>query len=142
MLTKKITYTDYNGVERTEEFHFNLSKAEIMSMEMSVEGGMSSVLNNAIQSMDQTKLFNAFKDLVLKSYGVKSADGKRFIKNDELREEFEQSEPFSIIFMELMTDEKAASDFVNAIIPKDLAAKVQASAASGVITTSDANTMN
>lgn len=142
MLTKKITYTDYNGVERTEEFHFNLSKAEIMSMEMSVEGGMSSVLNNAIQSMDQTKLFKAFKDLVLRSYGVKSADGKRFIKNDELREEFEQSEPFSIIFMELMTDEKAASDFVNAIIPKDLAAKVQASAASGVITTSDANTMN
>lgn len=142
MLTKKITYTDYNGVERTEEFHFNLSKAEIMSMEMSVEGGMSSLLQNAIQSMDQTKLFNAFKDLVLKSYGIKSADGKRFIKNDEIREEFEQSEPFSIIFMELMTDEKAASDFVNAIIPKDLAAKVQASTASGAITTSDANTMN
>lgn len=142
MLTKKITYTDYNGVERTEEFHFNLSKAEIMSMEMSVEGGMSSRLSNAVQSMDQTKLFKAFKDLVLMSYGVKSADGKRFIKNNELREEFEQSEPFSIIFMELMTDEKAASDFVNAIIPKDLAAKVQASVASGAITTSDANTMN
>lgn len=142
MLTKKITYTDYNGVERTEEFHFNLSKAEIMSMEMSVEGGMSSVLQNAVQSMNQTALFSAFKELVLRSYGVKSADGKRFIKNDELREEFEQSEPFSIIFMELMTDEKAASDFVNAIIPKDLAAKVQASAASGAITTSDTNTMN
>ena len=142
MLTKKITYNDYNGVERTEEFHFNLSKAEIMSMEMSVEGGMSSVLNNAIQPMDQTKLFNAFKDLVLKSYGIKSADGKRFIKNDALREEFEQSEPFSIIFMELMTDEKAASDFVNAIIPKDLAAKVQASTASGAIAASDTNTMN
>lgn len=121
MLKKTIKYTDYNGVERTEDFYFNLNKAEIMEMQLTTVGGLDAYLKKIISAQDMPTLMRIFKDLVLKSYGVKSDDGRRFIKNDQLREEFEQTEAYSILYMELSTDADAAAAFVNGIIPADVA---------------------
>lgn len=121
MLKKSVTYTDYNGNERTEDFYFNLKKAEIMEMELTTSGGLAEMIQRVVASQDTPTIVKIFKDLVLRSYGQKSLDGKRFIKNDQLREEFEQTEAYSIIFMELATDADAAAKFVNGIIPADLA---------------------
>lgn len=121
MLKKTIKYTDYNGVERTEDFYFNLNKAEIMEMQLTTVGGLDAYLKKIISAQDMPTLMRIFKDLVLKSYGVKSDDGRRFIKNAQLREEFEQTEAYSILYMELSTDAEAAAAFVNGIIPADVA---------------------
>ena len=121
MLTKTIKYTDYNGVERTEDFYFNLNKAGIMEMQLTTVGGLDAYLKKIISAQDMPTLMRIFKDLVLKSYGVKSDDGRRFIKNEKLREEFEQTEAYSILYMELSTDADAAAAFVNGIIPADVA---------------------
>ena len=121
MLTKTITYNDYNGVERTEDYLFNLSKAELMEMELSIAGGLSETIDKIIKTKDTPALVKIFKELLLNSYGVKSPDGKRFIKTDELREEFAHTEAYSKLFMELATNAEAAAAFVNGIIPADLA---------------------
>lgn len=118
MLKKTITYMDYNGVERTEDFYFNLSKAEIMEMELSTSGGLAEMITRIIAAQDAPAIIKIFKDLVLQAYGEKSPDGKRFIKNDKLREEFVQTEAYSQLFMELATDADAASAFVNGIVPE------------------------
>ena len=120
MLKKPFTYTDYNGVERTEDHYFNLNKAEVMEMEMSTKGGLAEMIQRIIAAQDAPAIIKIFKDLIRKSYGVKSADGKRFIKNDEIWAEFEQSEAYSMLFMELATDAEAASQFINGIVPADL----------------------
>ena len=117
MLKKTITYTDYNGVERKEDFYFNLTKAEIMEMEMSTSGGLTEMINRIVAAQDAPAIIKIFKELVLKAYGVKSPDGKRFIKSDELATEFAQTEAYSQLFMELATDADAASAFVNGIVP-------------------------
>ena len=126
MLKKHVEYIDYNGNERKEYHNFNLNKAEIMEMELSTSGGLAEMIQQSVASQDSPKIVKIFKDLVLKSYGQKSLDGKRFIKNDQIREEFEQTEAYSIIFMELATDADAAAKFVNGIVPADLS-KQQAS---------------
>jgi len=120
MLKKTVTYVDYNGVERTEDFYFNLSKAEVTEMELSVRGGLSAMLEELVKSGDNARIVEIFKDLVLRSYGEKSADGKRFVKSKELSEAFSQTEAYSEIFMELALDEKAAAAFVNGILPANL----------------------
>ena len=120
MLKKTITYTDYNGNERTEDFYFNLTKAEVMEMEMSTSGGLAETIQRIVAAQDAPAIIKIFKELVLKSYGVKSMDGKRFMKSDAIREEFAQTEAYSILFMELATDAEAASKFVNGIVPADL----------------------
>lgn len=120
MLKKTITYTDYNGVERTEDFYFNLTKAEIVEMQLTTIGGLDEMIQKIIDTKDQSAIITMFKDIVLRAYGVKSPDGKRFIKNDEVRDEFLQSEAYSIIFMELATDAEKAAAFVNGIVPADL----------------------
>ena len=117
MLKKTIIYTDYNGVERKEDFYFNLTKAEIMEMEMSISGGLTEMINRIVAAQDAPAIVKIFKELVLKAYGVKSPDGKRFIKSDELATEFAQTEAYSQLFMELATDADAASAFVNGIVP-------------------------
>lgn len=117
MLKKTITYTDYNGVERKEDFYFNLTKAEIMEMEMSISGGLTEMINRIVAAQDAPAIVKIFKELVLKAYGIKSPDGKRFIKSDELATEFAQTEAYSQLFMELATDADAASAFVNGIVP-------------------------
>lgn len=118
MLVKKVTYTDYKGVERTEELYFNLTKAEVAEMELSHAGGLSDHIKKIIEAQDGAQIISLFKDLILKSYGVVSPDGKRFIKSEQLKEEFVQTEAYSDLFMELASDADAASAFVNGIIPK------------------------
>lgn len=117
MLKKTFTYTDYNGVERTEDFYFNLSKAELMEMELSTTGGLAEMINKIVAAQDAPAIVKIFKELVLKSYGQKSADGRRFIKSKELADEFAQTEVYSQLFMELATDADAAAKFVNGIVP-------------------------
>lgn len=124
MLKKKVTYTDYNGVERTEDFYFNLSKAEIAEMELSTAGGFAEMIQKVIAAQDGPTIIKIFKDLVLKAYGEKSPDGKRFVKSEEITTAFTQTEAYSQIFMELATDAKAASEFVNGIIPNDMAEEI------------------
>ena len=124
MLKKIITYTDYNSVERTEPFYFNLSKAELMEMELGVTGGMTEMLNKIINAKDGPSLMKTFKEMIMKAYGVKSDDGKRLIKSEELSIAFTQTEAYSVLFMELITDDKAAADFVNGIIPNEIQAEV------------------
>lgn len=128
MLKKTMTFTDYNGVERTENFWFNLSKAEIMEMELGTEGGLAEMIQKIVAAKDAPSIVKIFKDLILKSYGEKSADGKKFVKSQELSEAFSQTEAYSDLFMELATDSDKASEFVNGIIPnvpKDQMAKLE-----------------
>ena len=126
MLKKTITYTDYNGVERTEDHYFNLTKAEVLEMEMGTTGGLAEWIKKVVAAQDQPAVIKLFKDLILKAYGEKSADGRRFIKSEEISTAFAQTEAYSILFMELATDADAASDFVNGIIPAGLAEQVAA----------------
>lgn len=118
MLKKTITYTDYNGLERTEDFYFNLSKAEITEMELSIDGGLTNMLNEIVAAKDGAKIIKTFKELVLKAYGEKSPDGRRFIKSKEISDAFSQTEAYSEIFMELAVNDEAAANFVKGIMPK------------------------
>ena len=130
MLKKTITYNDYNGVERTEDFYFNLSKAELMEMEMSISGGLTEMIEKIVATKDAPAIMKIFKELVLKAYGEKSADGKRFEKkNGALAEAFAETEAYSQIFMELATDADKAAEFVNGIMPGDIAKQLPKSKA-------------
>ena len=124
MLSEKIKYVDYNGVEREEVFLFNLSKAELMEMELGTTGGLADMIKNIVAAQDTPSIVKIFKELVLKAYGEKSPDGKRFIKVDEkgnpLSIGFSQTEAYSNLFMELATDADAAAKFVRGIIPGDI----------------------
>ena len=117
MLKKTITYTDYNQAERTEDFYFNLTKAEVMEMEMSTSGGLAEMIKKIVAAKDAPAIIKVFKDLILKAYGEKSPDGKRFIKSEEIPTAFAQTEAYSQLFMELATDPDKAAEFVNGIIP-------------------------
>lgn len=119
MIKKTAIYTDFNGNERTEDCYFHFSEPEILDLETSVEGGFfTKTVNDIINAKDGLKLSILMKDLMLKAYGVKSPDGKRFIKSEEISKEFSQTEAFSTLFMELITNDKAAADFVNMLVPK------------------------
>lgn len=118
MIKKTITYTDWNGLDRTEDFYFNLSRAEIAEMELSTAGGFAEMINKVVAAQDAPSIIKIFKDLILKSYGEKSADGKRFVKSPELSEAFAQTEAYSVLFMELATNADAAAVFINGIIPQ------------------------
>ena len=100
MLKKTINYTDYNGSEREEDHYFNLSKAEIMEMELSTAGGLSGMIQDIVKTQDGPAIMKIFKDIILKSYGKKSPDGKRFEKSEEISKAFEQTEAYSVLFME------------------------------------------
>lgn len=120
MLKRKITYTDYNGVERTEDFYFNLTKAELTRMELSVDGGMANMLQRVADAKDGPTIMKLFEELLLTAYGEKSDDGRRFMKSKAISEAFSQTEAYSIIFMELVTDDKKAAEFIQNIIPSDI----------------------
>lgn len=120
MFKKVHTYVDYNGNERTETFYFNLTKAEAIEMELTKEGTLSEWIQKVIDTNNVPEIISLFKEIVLKSYGEKSSDGRRFIKSHELSEAFSQTEAYSDIFMELATDANAAAEFVNGILPKDI----------------------
>ncbi len=120
MYVKEIEYTDFNGVARKEKFYFNLTKAEILDMELGKTGGLTEYIQKILQAQDTPAIMSLFKTLLLKSYGVKSDDGRRFIKNDQVREDFEQTQAFSDLYMLLALDDNEAAKFVNAIVPEDM----------------------
>lgn len=120
MIKRTMTYTDYDGNERTEDFYFNLTKAETTEMELSSEGGLTKLIEKIMAEQNSVEIIKVFKDLIRRSYGQKSLDGKRFIKSDELFEEFSQTEAYSDLFMELATNAESATAFVNGILPRDL----------------------
>ena len=122
MRKETITYTDYNNVSRTEDFFFNLNEAELTALQYGVDGGMKEMLERIVKSNDNKQIMACFHELIAKSYGEKSPDGKRFIKSHELSEAFAQTEAYSNLFMELATDADAAAKFVNGITPVEIPA--------------------
>lgn len=125
MLKKTITYTDYNGVERTEDFYFNLSKAEIAEMELSTEGGFAEMIQRIVNAKDAAAIVDIFKKMILKAYGIKSDDGKRFMKSKDISEAFSQTEAYSQLFIELSTNADAGAAFVKGIMPADMVAAAE-----------------
>lgn len=115
MVKKTITYKDYDGTQRTETFYFNLNRAELAKMQLSEKGGLAAKLTRITETNDVPALTKFFEELIERSYGVKSDDGRRFIKSRELYEEFEQTEAYSQLFMELAQDETKAAAFVNGV---------------------------
>lgn len=120
MLKKTMKWTDYDGNPREEDFYFNLTKAELMEMTLSISGGLDKYIERITKTQDTAKLIELFKEIIIKSFGVKSDDGKRFIKKPELVEEFTQTEAYSDLFTTLATDDKEAAAFINGIMPKEL----------------------
>ena len=123
MVVEKIKYTDFNGIEREEEFMFNLTEAEITEMELTTDGGLSDSIKKIIAAQDTPQIIKVFKMLLLKSYGEKSADGRRFVKSEKLSEDFSQTNAYSQLFMKLATDDKAAVAFINGIMPDSMQEK-------------------
>jgi hypothetical protein len=121
MLKKTITFTDFNGVEHTEDFYFHLSRTELVGMEASVEGGLREKLLTIVATEDTNQLFKTFKEIILASVGKRSKDGQQFEKSPEIVRAFESSPAFDVLFMELATDAEKASEFANGVIPPDLA---------------------
>lgn len=117
MLKKTITYTDYNGESRTEDFFFNLTKAECIELELSTEGGVQAMIERIIAEKDMKKLIEIFKELILRSYGEKTLDGKHFFKSAEISNAFACTEAYSELFMELASDADSAAKFVRGVVP-------------------------
>lgn len=124
MLKKSVTYEDFNGETVTEDFAFHLSKAELVEMEAERRGGLAAYLQHIVDSNDGAAIINAFKDLLTRSIGKVSVDGRRFEKTDAIRNDFMQSPAYSVLFMELATDAESAAEFVNGIIPQGLGDQV------------------
>lgn len=124
MIKKTITYTDYNDVERTEDFYFHLNKAELVDMQYSINGGLAEYYQRILKTNDEPELIKIFRDLVLKSYGVKTDDGRGFMKFDEngkpLSLAFSQTAAFVEIYTELASNDEKAAEFFNGIIPESL----------------------
>lgn len=120
MYSIKIPYEDYDGNPREEELFFHLNKAELLEMQSSWDGGLDKILKKIVDEKDQKRMIEMFKMIILKSYGKKSLDGKRFMKTPEITEEFTQTEAYSELFMKLATDDKVAAEFINGIMPKNL----------------------
>lgn len=121
MLKKNIKYVDYDGNARAEDFYFNLNKAEVIELQLGTVGGLTKILEKIVQEKDTSRIIEYFKTIILKAYGEKSADGRRFIKSQELRDAFEQTEAYSELFMELASDAKMAAEFINGVLPKEAA---------------------
>lgn len=120
MLKKTITYTDYNGVVRTEDFFFNISKAELVEMEVSEINGLGDTLKAIAEANDGKQIIAHFKKIVLDAYGEKSPDGRAFVKSDEIKTHFSQTEAYSVLFMELATQADSATAFINGILPSNM----------------------
>lgn len=117
MLAKTITYTDFEGVERTETHYFHFSDSEIMKMEMGTTGGLGNKLRKIIEAQDAPEIMKNFEDIVLKAYGIKNPDNRTFEKSETISRAFSQTGAYDKLFMELVTDPKAAAAFVNAVLP-------------------------
>jgi hypothetical protein len=141
MLKRNITYEDFDGNTVTEVFYFNLSKTEIVELEVEYEGGLEKSIQRIIEAKDYEVLIREFQRLILLSYGVKSEDGKRFVKSDQLREEFKQTAAYDALFVELAADENAAADFFIGVVPKDLADGVRTELAATTLPTDSTGAM-
>lgn len=119
MLKKTITYTDYFGLERTEDFYFHMTEAELMKMQLSSYGGLAEQLKAIIDAKDAPTIVKIFEDIILTAYGQKSEDGRRFMKSEDIKNSFKETEAYSKLFVELTTNADAAANFVNGIIPAD-----------------------
>lgn len=126
MIVRNIKYTDYNGNEREEEYCFHLTKAELMEMQLSVNGGLEALVRQIVMTQDTKKIVSIFKEIIMKSFGVKSLDGKRFIKDEDVLKEFMQTEAYSQLFIELATDADKAAAFIEGILPADLKEEIDA----------------
>ena len=120
MLKKTITYEDFNGNNRTEDFYFNLTSSEITEMELSTDGGFDELLNRVIQKQSGSVIIKVFKDILLKAYGEKSIDGRKFEKSEKISDDFYHTNAYDVLFMELVTDAKKAAEFIKAIMPENL----------------------
>ncbi len=120
MLKKTITYVDYNDQKRTEDYWFHLTKSELIELDASNEGGLETTIRKIIKETDTKRIVELVKDLVLKSYGEKSADGKRFVKSKEAAEAFMQTEAYSQLFVDLISDADQMTAFFKGIIPQDV----------------------
>jgi len=118
MLKKHIKYLDFNNIEREEDFYFNLTKTEVTEMELSTEGGLVEKIERIVSTKDGAEIIKFFKEFILKAYGEKSPDGKRFQKSEELSIAFSQTNAYDELFMSLVTDPIASEQFVNGIVPK------------------------
>lgn len=117
MLKKSITFTDYDGNERCEDFYFNINKAELAELQFSVKGGLQTAMEKAVKEQDGPTLMNLFKKIVFLAYGEKSNDGRRLVKSEELSKSFSETEAYVNLFMELATDENAAKVFMENVLP-------------------------
>lgn len=126
MIKQTITYTDYNGNERTEEYWFNLSKAELLRLETTTKGGFQKTLENAVASEDNYRIIEVFEDLIKHAIGMKTLDGKYFKKSKEFTEDFVQSEAYSTLLFDLLQDAEKANAFIRGIMPNDLLAQAEA----------------
>lgn len=129
MLKKTIAYTDYNGVKREEDYYFNLTQAEVINLQMGVKGGLVEMLTQALKNEDSPLIMQTIRNIIRTAYGEKSADGKRFVKSAELSDAFEQTPAYSVLFMELLTQDGASDAFMRGIIPADMAAELPANTA-------------
>lgn len=121
MFQKAITYEDYNGVKKTKNFYFNLTRSEIAKMHLMTDGGLDQMIKKMIESGSNKEIFTYFENFVLSCYGEKSADGEEFIKNEEIREKFRNHPAYDVLFMEFIEGgDKAMSDFINAVVPRDM----------------------
>ena len=131
MFAKSIEYVDFNGVKKIKDCYFNLNESEIIELEIRGEGGYHEMLDRAIKAKDGKVLMETFNELIHKSYGVKSLDGERFEKSEEIYKAFYNSNAYNALFMELVFDAKSAGEFVNNLFPakmmEGLLAKVEAS---------------
>lgn len=126
MLKKVIKYTDFNGVEREEEFYFNLTEAELAEMNLMTKGGLKTYLESIISTKDTPALAELFKTIIDKSYGVKSPDGRKFMKSKDILEDFIYTQAYSNLYMELVTNADSASNFINSIVPASIVANAKA----------------
>lgn len=120
MTYELITYKDYNGVEKTRKFYFNINKAELIKLETMTPGGVAQALDDAVKAKDAVKLMQFFERIIAMAYGEKSEDGERFVKSKELSDAFMQTEAYNQLFTSLLTDANKASKFINSVFPKEL----------------------
>lgn len=139
MLKKTITYIDFNDEKQTEDFYFHMSEAELAELELTADGGLKSWLERIIAREDGEEMVAMFKKIILGAYGKKSLDGKRFLKTQEIRDDFVSSPAYSVLFMELITDVSAMVGFVNGMVPRDLARNAEKMKRAGLTAVPDAD---
>jgi hypothetical protein len=144
MLKRSISYKDFNDVDCVDIFYFNISKPELIELEVKYEHGLTSMIQRIIEQKDHKELIKLFKELVLLAHGQKSPDGKRFIKSDQLREEFSQTAAYNALFVELATNDEAAANFLKGALPTDMVGEIDKAldSKSKVSTVPDINVVN